>query len=78
MGFCEVLAELNRILTEMSLPNFTTIKGSTERMDQTSVQLGMEMLSEAEAERWGSAPLTHAGKGALTGQLRVLSEFPSL
>ena len=29
-----MFAELNRILTEMSLPNFTTIKESTERMDK--------------------------------------------
>ena len=78
MGFCEVFAELNRILTEMSLPNFTTIKESTERMDKNQ-----RAVRDGDAERSGSRKVGKCSfnahrEGRPHSQLRVLSEFPSL
>lgn len=44
-----MFAGLNRILTEMSLPNFTTIKESTERMDKNQCT-----VRDGDAERSGT------------------------
>lgn len=62
----------------MSLPNFTTIKESTERMDKNQCA-----VRDGDAERSGSRKVGKCSfnarrEGRPHGQLRVLSEFPSL